>query len=71
MEEDPIKGGIMTYKQIETAREIRMWITRIFLPLGLAGLYVSTNPDAMNWLRFHKDRAKDKILKFKKKILKR
>ena len=36
----------MTYKQIETSREVRLWITQVILPaLGLGAALVATVPE--------------------------
>ena len=34
----------MTYKQIEQAREIRLWITQIFAPVAVVTAVVIANP---------------------------
>lgn len=51
----------MTYKQIETSREIRLWVTQIIIPAAIVtGLYFS---DPQN-----RARAKERFTKVKNKI---
>lgn len=36
----------MTYKQIETSREVRLWITQVIVPaMGMATALVATVPE--------------------------
>lgn len=37
----------MTWKQVETSREIRLWITQVVIPvLGISAAYVAAVPEA-------------------------
>ena len=37
----------MTWKQVETSREIRLWITQVIVPvLGIGAAYVAAVPEA-------------------------
>lgn len=54
----------MTWKQIETSREVRLWITQVVVPvLGIGAAYVAAVPEARaavstkfvetrNWLKY-------------------
>lgn len=46
----------MTYKQIEFAREIRMWIKDIVVPLGVTTTIALSNPDIRNFIRNKMDK---------------
>lgn len=41
----------MNYKQIETSREIRLWIKDIIVPAFIGGAVIFSNPDARNWAK--------------------
>lgn len=41
----------MNYKQIETSREIRLWIKDIIVPAVIGGAVIFSNPDARNWAK--------------------
>lgn len=41
----------MNYKQIETSREIRLWIRDIIAPAVIGGAVIFSNPDARNWVK--------------------
>lgn len=41
----------MNYKQIETSREIRLWIKDIIVPAAIGGAVIFSNPDARNWVK--------------------
>lgn len=58
----------MTYKHIEASREIRLWITRVILPIGMVGLWVGTDPEKMNWLRYHMHNGKEGLKNIGRKI---
>ena len=38
------------WAKIEKSREIRLWITQIFIPAAGAGIMVWSNPNARNYL---------------------
>lgn len=40
----------MTWKQIETAREIRLWLGQIVIPLATATGVVLANPNARRYI---------------------
>ena len=40
----------MTYKQIEAAREFRMWFGQVILPLGVSAIQLMSNPYARDSL---------------------
>ena len=52
-----------TYKQIEQARETRLWIGQIVVPAVTAIVLLAANPDVREW-------TKDKFCKIKQKFSK-
>lgn len=52
-----------TYKQIEQARETRLWIGQIVVPVVTAAVLLAANPDVRVWV-------KDKFCKLKQKFSK-
>lgn len=54
----------MTYKQIETSREIRLWIGQVIVPVAMGVTIIMTNPNA-------REAVKSKIKKVKESIQKR
>lgn len=38
----------MTYKQIEAAREIRLWLEHLIIPVAVTAIVVATNPKLKN-----------------------
>lgn len=58
----------MTYKQIETSREIRLWIGQVLIPAGLVVGTVMSNPDAKEAVKKKYNKTKKWVTdKFKKK----
>lgn len=54
----------MTYKQIEGAREVRMWVTQLVIPgiaLGLAVAKPETISNAVNTVKWKARVLKEKI----------
>ena len=41
----------MNYRQIETSREIRLWMRDIIVPAAIGGAVIFSNPDARNWVK--------------------
>ena len=41
---------IMTYKQIQAAHEIRMWIGQVIIPAVIGGVMLATNPYVRTWV---------------------
>ena len=41
---------IMTYKQIQTSHEIRMWIGQVIIPTVIGGIMLATNPYVRTWV---------------------
>ncbi len=41
----------MNYRQIETSREIRLWIRDIIVPAAIGSAVIFSNPDARNWVK--------------------
>lgn len=56
-----------TYKQIEQARETRLWIGQIIVPavttLVTAGVVLATNPDVRRWFGDKFSKVKNKFKK--------
>ena len=51
----------MTYKKIEASREIRHWITDIFIPAGVILGVIISLPETKQKFRDVKNRIKSKI----------
>lgn len=41
---------IMTYKQIQAAHEIRMWIGQVIIPAIIGGVMLASNPYVRTWV---------------------
>lgn len=41
---------IMTYKQIQTSHEIRMWIGQVIIPMVIGGIMLATNVHIKTWI---------------------
>ena len=51
-------------KDVERAREIRLWIGQVIVPAVTAGIFIYANPNARRWVSNKVDQVK---MKFKKK----
>ena len=51
----------MTYKQIETSREIRLWIGQILVPATMAASVILANPENMKAAKAKMNETKAKI----------
>lgn len=51
----------MTYKQIETSREIRLWVTQILTPVAIGVGIAMTNPEIRGKISEKFDNAKNKF----------
>ena len=51
----------MTNKQIETAREIRLWLAQIIAPATLAALVLLSNPKTQRKIERSFDNAKKSV----------
>lgn len=58
----------MTYRQIETSREVRLWLRDIVLPVGITAVALLANEDTRRGVIKRAEAAKEYILI---KILKR
>ena len=54
----------MTYKQIEQAREIRLWIGQIIIPAMGIGAMINANPETMNNLKSKAINVKNGFMNF-------
>lgn len=59
----------MTYKQIEQAREIRLWIRDILVPATLATTTVLSIPEVREAVSAKATEIKNKVYDFKGKIV--
>ena len=59
----------MTYKQIEQAREIRLWIRDILVPATLAATTVLSIPEVREAVSAKATEIKNKVYDFKGKIV--
>lgn len=59
----------MTYKQIEQAREIRLWIRDILVPATLAATTVLSIPEVREVVSAKATEIKNKAYNFKGKIV--
>ncbi len=53
----------MNYKQIETSREIRLWIRDIITPVVIGGAVIFSDPANRNWVKEKAKRIKFSINK--------
>ncbi len=51
-----------TYKQIEQAREIRMWLGQVIVPAFAAGAMLLNNEKAREWIDKKFGKVKSKIV---------
>lgn len=51
----------MSWKQIEQAREIRLWIGQIVIPAVAIGAMIMQNPEAQKAVKDIADKAKRKV----------
>lgn len=58
----------MTYKQIESSRERRLWLKDIFIPLVMVVAYVFSKPENKCWIRNKWNNLKVKTSEIKTKI---
>ena len=59
----------MTYKQIEQAREIRLWIRDILVPATLAATTVLSIPEVREAVSAKANEIKNEVYNFKGKIV--
>lgn len=57
----------MSYKQIEGAREIRMWISQIIFPTVIIGVILYNDPNFRSWADQKVRNIKSKIKNIKTK----
>lgn len=64
-----LKGeSIMTRKQIDGAREVRLWIGQVIVPAVVGGIAIMSNPYSRTFVQRKVADAKDTVKKlFKKK----
>ena len=62
----------MTYKQIEAARERRLWLCQVIIPAITGTIWLRSNPQTRTWMdeKFSKLKTyvKEKFNYFKKKL---
>lgn len=61
----------MTYKQIEQAREMRLWIRDIVVPATLTITTILSIPEVRQSISIKATEIKSKVYKFKGKIVKK
>ena len=59
----------MTYKQIEQAREIRLWIRDILVPATLAATTILTIPEVREAASAKATEIKNRVYNFKGKVV--
>lgn len=57
----------MTRKQIDGAREVRLWIGQVIVPAVIGGIAIMSNPDSRTFVRCKVADAKDAVKKMFKK----
>ena len=64
-----LKGeSIMTRKQIDGAREVRLWVGQVIVPAVVGGITIMSNPYSRTFVQCKVADAKDAVKKlFKKK----
>ena len=55
----------MTYKNIEAAKEVRLWVTHIILPMGIVSYLVFSNPKVRAEMKYTCEKVKSKFKKNK------
>lgn len=53
----------MTYKQIEAAHELRMWIKEVIVPVTAAGLVLGSVPEVRDTVKTGYEKAKETLKK--------
>lgn len=51
----------MSWKQIEQAREVRLWIGQIVIPAIAIGAMIMQNPEAQKFVQGTVDKVKGKV----------
>ena len=52
----------MTHRQTETSKELRLWISQVFIPVGvIVGSVLGTSPKAREYVKDKGRKAKEKI----------
>lgn len=57
----------MTRKQIDGAREVRLWIGQVIVPAVIGGIAIMSNPQSRTFVRCKVADAKDAVKKMFKK----
>lgn len=57
----------MTRKQIDGAREVRLWTGQVIVPAVIGGIAIMSNPDSRTFVRCKVADAKDAVKKMFKK----
>lgn len=58
----------MTYKQIEAAREARLWIGQIIVPTAIAAGAILSTEDGRKWVDKKTEKVKAKFKQVQKKM---
>ena len=53
----------MTYKQIETSREMRLWIGQVIVPAVAAAIAIASNPQTRSYVSKKYNNVKSRIRK--------
>lgn len=56
----------MTYKQIEGARELRLWIGQVVVPTVMVGMALSSNPNVRKFIGSKYNELKSKVTRKRK-----
>jgi hypothetical protein len=52
----------MNHRQTETSKEIRLWISQVFIPVGMIlGMVFGASPEAREYVKDKSRKAKEKI----------
>lgn len=61
----------MQYKHIEAAREARLWLGQVFVPLIIGGVTLASFPEVRNYVAEQGAKAKNAIQGFVENLTKR
>lgn len=56
----------MTHKQIDTSREVRLWIGQVIVPTVTGAVLLASNPNVRFWVKSKFEGVKQTIRKIKR-----
>lgn len=58
----------MTNRQVETSRELRLWIGQVIVPAVTGGIILAANPNVRLWVKSKVDGIKQSIRNKKNRV---